>query len=93
MNCLTSRPLPCFCLLLAILILACAKPSAAPPPPPPSADVVSRVTSAKKVFVSNGGAENLFAYDIPGGANVSYNELYASLKQWFWALCCGVGCH
>jgi hypothetical protein len=57
------------------------KASAIGSPPPPLV-VIAKVTSAKKVFVSNAGAEDLFVYDIPGGANVSYNEFYASLKQW-----------
>jgi hypothetical protein len=52
-----------------------------PAPPPPLA-VIARVTSAKKIFLSNAGADNYFVNDIPGGADVSYNELYASLKQW-----------
>jgi hypothetical protein len=55
-----------------------------PPPlaPPPPLAVIAKVTAAKKIFVSNAGADNYFVNDIPGGADVSYNELYASLKQW-----------
>ena len=52
-----------------------------PPPPPPPA-VISAVTSAKKVFLSNAGADPIYAHDITGGANGSYNALDASLKQW-----------
>jgi hypothetical protein len=74
-------PLLCFTLLLTLLTLGCMQRVVAPPPPPPLS-VVARVTAAKKILVSNAGAENNFVYDIPGGANVSYNELYASLKQW-----------
>jgi hypothetical protein len=44
--------------------------------------VVAKVTAAKKVFVSNAGADDSFMHDIPGGPNGTYNELYASLKQW-----------
>jgi hypothetical protein len=70
------------CLLLTLLPLACARetppPSAQPAPP----DVVSRVTAAKTIFLSNAGANDSFGYEITGGANVSYNELYAALQQW-----------
>jgi hypothetical protein len=54
----------------------------APPPPPPPLSVVAKVTAAKKIFVSNAGADDSFMHDIPGGPNGTYNELYASLKQW-----------
>jgi hypothetical protein len=40
------------------------------------------VTAAKTIFLSNAGANDSFGYEIPGGPNVSYNELYAALKQW-----------
>ena len=53
-----------------------------PPPPPPSLAVISQVTAAKKIFLSNGGVDDIFNHFIPGGPNVSYNELYVSLKQW-----------
>jgi hypothetical protein len=71
----------CF-LPFSVLVLGCAQQVVAPPRQPPPPNVISRVTSAKKIFLSNAGAEDLFVYAIPGGANVSYNELYASLKQW-----------
>lgn len=54
-------------------------PLPAPPPPP---DVIAKVTSAKKIFLSNAGADRPFVQSISGGPNVTYNELYASLKQW-----------
>jgi hypothetical protein len=47
----------------------------------PSSAVIAKLKSAKTVFVSNLGADGSFSFDIPGGANVCYNELYASLKQ------------
>jgi hypothetical protein len=53
-----------------------------PPPPPPPLSVISQVTAAKKIFLSNAGADHGFPQLIPGGPNVAYNELYASLKQW-----------
>lgn len=47
----------------------------------PSQLAVTKLSSAKTVFVVNQGAESDFSFDIPGGANVCYNEFYASLKQ------------
>jgi hypothetical protein len=81
---LTRSPLSCFCLLLTIFTVACAPDVVAPPPPPspPPLVVISQVTAAKKIFLSNAGADNSFPQFIPGGPNVTYNELYASLKQW-----------
>jgi hypothetical protein len=72
-------------LLLALLILlnlACARETPPPSLQPPPPDVVSRVTAAKTIFLSNAGANDSFGYEITGGANVSYNELYAALQQW-----------
>jgi hypothetical protein len=80
---LPRRRLSSACLLLCtVLPLACAGEAPAPPPQAPPADVVSRVTAAKTVFLSNAGANDSFGYEIPGGPNVAYNELYAALKQW-----------
>jgi hypothetical protein len=81
MNALIRRPLLSLCLLLLLLTVACLK-VAPPPSPPPSPDVIARMTSAKKIFLSNGGEDHQFVRDIPGGPNEAYNELYASLKQW-----------
>jgi hypothetical protein len=63
---------------LATQIVACAQRVVAPPAP----DVISRIASAKHVFLSNAGEDSYFVNDIPGGADISYNELYTSLKQW-----------
>ena len=68
------------CLLLTLLPLAYARQTPSQQPAPP--DVVSRVTAAKTIFLSNAGANDSFGYEITGGANVSYNELYAALQQW-----------
>ena len=53
----------------------------APAPSPPS-DVITKVTAAKKIFVSNAGENVPFAHDIHGGVNTAYSEFYAALKQW-----------
>lgn len=79
------------CLALALCPLANARqtqllPPPPPPPPapqqPPSPEVIARVTAAKTIFLSNAGGNNYFNGEIPGGPNVSYNQLYASLQQW-----------
>jgi hypothetical protein len=57
------------------------KPKKSKPVAPPDPVLVARLTSAKTVFVANLGADRDFSSDIPGGANVCYNEFYASLKQ------------
>jgi hypothetical protein len=78
---LPQRRLSPFFLLLALLPLACAReapPTVQPAPP----DVVARVTAAKTIFLSNAGANDSFGYEITGGPNVAYNELYAALQQW-----------
>lgn len=75
-----SRHLSILCLLLPILLLACARTE--PPPQPPPPDVIARVTAAKSIFLSNAGVNDYFASEIPGGPNVAYNELYAALQQW-----------
>jgi hypothetical protein len=68
--------------LLTLLPLACARqaPPTSPQPAPP--DVVARVTAAKTIFLSNAGANDSFGYEITGGPNIAYNELYAALQQW-----------
>jgi hypothetical protein len=76
----TRSPLSSICLLLPILLIACARTE--PPPQPPPPDVISRVTAAKSIFLSNAGVNDYFASEIPGGPNVAYNEFYAALQQW-----------
>ena len=75
-----NRHLSLFCLLLPMLLLACARTE--PPPQPPPPDVIARVTAAKSIFLSNAGVNDYFASEIPGGPNVAYNEFYAALQQW-----------
>ena len=82
MNTAIRRFPVCLGLLLVSLTVGCVKITPPLPPSPPPTEVVSRVTSAKKIFLSNAGADEVFASDMVGGADGSYNELYASLKQW-----------
>ena len=84
MNSLYRRHLICFCLLLVTASTPFAQkgkhPASPATPPPP--DVIAKVTAAKKIFVSNLGEDPEYIHEIPGGPNVTYDEFYASLKQW-----------
>ena len=83
MNTEARRLLMCSCLVLLILTVGCVKVVRPQPPPPPSREVMNRVTAARKVFLSNAGADVVYSKDhMIGGANGGYNELYTSLKQW-----------
>jgi hypothetical protein len=84
MKSLYRRPLSCSCLFLMTATAAFAQKGKHPAPtaPPPPTDVIAQITATKKIFLSNAGEDAYFVNDIPGGADVSYNELYASLKQW-----------
>ena len=59
-------------------------PIVAPPPPSPevsAAPVPQAILEAKKIFVSNAGADSgLFPSPFSGDSNRGYNQLYAGLK-------------
>jgi hypothetical protein len=76
------RPISALCLSLAALTLghATTAPAQAPQQPPPG--VMARISSAHKIFLSNAGSDDPFLHDIPNGATIGYNQLYASLQQW-----------
>jgi hypothetical protein len=61
-----------------LLTATYAQQAVAPPPPA----VIAAVTSAKKIFLSNAGADTEFIRNSTAGASGSYDELYAALKQW-----------
>ncbi|MGA8938007.1 MAG: hypothetical protein WB439_02470 [Acidobacteriaceae bacterium] len=63
-------------------VTGCAHKASPPTPQPPAQDVISRVTAAKTIFLSNAGGNNYFNGQITGGPNASYDELYAALQQW-----------
>jgi hypothetical protein len=44
--------------------------------------VVAKLTAAKKIFLSNLGADRSFLQLMTGGPNGTYSELYASFKEW-----------
>jgi hypothetical protein len=79
----------CLALLLCPLANARQAQFLPPPPPaspetqlPPSPEVIARITAAKTIFLSNAGGNNYFNGEIPGGPNISYSQLYASLQHW-----------
>ena len=70
-----------FCgILLYVFATGCARVVVPPPPPAPAA--AAKIASAKTVFVSNLGSDEVAALNLPGGANGSYDQFYASLQQW-----------
>jgi hypothetical protein len=76
------REISALCLCLAALTLGHATAAAAQAPQQPPPGVIARISSAHKIFLSNAGADDSFLHDIPSGATIGYNQLYASLQQW-----------
>jgi hypothetical protein len=66
---------------LCVLLAGCNSVVVVPPPPPPPA-IAATIASAKTVFVSNLGSDEVVAVNTKGGANASYNEFFASLQRW-----------
>jgi hypothetical protein len=48
----------------------------------PDPVLIARMHFSKTLFVANLGTDSSFSFEIPGGANVCYNESYESLKWW-----------
>ena len=70
-------------LLVSLFAVGCAQKieRRAQQPPPP--EVISKVTSARKVFLRNASGANTYgAYSLVGGVDAGYNALSTSLKQW-----------
>jgi len=87
---ISLRALFSVCVALALCPLAHSQTSLLPPSPPrpaspqppASSQAIARLTAAKTIFLSNAGGNDYFNGEIPGGPNVSYNQLYAALQQW-----------
>jgi hypothetical protein len=73
----TLRKLSCFtlALLLASTPLTRAQQTSISTPVPP------QITSAHRIFISNGGGTNYFNA-FSGGPDRGYSQLYAALQQW-----------
>jgi hypothetical protein len=61
--------------LIAVPVLRAQQPKGVLPAPVPA-----QIYTARKVFISNGGGDNLDSYG--GGPERSYNQFYAALKDW-----------
>lgn len=68
-------------LLLSVFAIGCLR-VIEPPLTPPAPEVSAKIASAKTVFVSNLGSDQIAANYIVGGADESYKAFYASLQQW-----------
>jgi hypothetical protein len=66
-----------FCMLAAAQQSASDKSSDAPNQGQTTAPVPAQITNARKVFITNGGGENVFK----GGPDRAYNQFYAGLKE------------
>jgi hypothetical protein len=68
------------CTLTIILLLSAALSVAQSSPPPPSGPIPPAIRNAKKIFVSNAGADSgLFPHPFSGDPDRPYNQFYAAL--------------
>jgi hypothetical protein len=75
----------CVCAALLGGTVLCAQDTARTPPAPdvPLAPVPAPLLSARKVFISNAGADSgLFPHPFSGDPDRPYNEFYADIKSW-----------
>jgi hypothetical protein len=73
----------CAALMFAELANAQTPPAAAPPPPSPMAPVPTALLNAKKIFISNAGADRgLFPHPFSGDPDRPYNQFYAAMQAW-----------
>ena len=72
--------------VLGFLLLTyalCAVPLAAQQPQVPEAPVPPAIFSARKIFVSNAGADSgLFPHPFSGSQDRAYNQFYAAMQRW-----------
>jgi hypothetical protein len=77
-----NAPLRWIACLCAVALLS-AVTSAQPAVPVATAPVPSSLFSAKKVFISNAGADSgLFPHPFSGDPDRAYNEFYADVESW-----------
>jgi hypothetical protein len=85
---LTPTRFPVVVFALSTIALYAAPLVAQQDQPPPSqaaphAPVPSAIFSAKKVFLSNGGADSgLFPHPFSGSQDRAYNQFYVALQKW-----------
>jgi hypothetical protein len=77
-----SAPLRSIAFLFTVALLSVLT-DAQQPVPVATAPVPPRLFSAKKVFISNAGADSgLFPHPFSGDPDRAYNELYANVESW-----------
>jgi hypothetical protein len=68
---------------LLLAVQAAAQAPSQSPPPMPLAPVPTPLLSAKKVFISNAGADSgLFPHPFSGDPDRPYNEFFAAIQAW-----------
>lgn len=65
------------CVISAIALLAVPIAEAQQAPNAPPAPIPAQIITGKKLFISNGDGDETF--NVP---NVTYNQFYASIKNW-----------
>lgn len=69
---------------LAIFLVLVSVVTAQQSKPVPAAPVPAQILAAKKVFIANGGGDEMTGDDqrFSGGPDRAYNEFYAAMKSW-----------
>ena len=68
---------------VALLTAVAARAQVAVPPPIQLAPVPPALSNAKKIFISNAGADSgLFPHPFSGDPDRPYNEFYTDIKSW-----------
>ena len=68
---------------VALLTAVAARAQVAVPPPIQLAPVPPALLNAKKIFISNAGADSgLFPHPFSGDPDRPYNEFYTDIKSW-----------
>jgi hypothetical protein len=84
-NMFKAAKLQMLCLVAVIGLLAAPLLPAGEqkdPAPVPAAPVPAQILTAKRVFISNLGAEFDFKNEFTGGPNRYYNQFYTAMKDW-----------
>jgi hypothetical protein len=77
------RWITCLCALGLVSGVAATAQQAAPSAPAVVAPVPSLLLSAKKIFISNAGADSgLFPHPFSGDPDRAYNQFYANIESW-----------
>lgn len=72
------RKLLCFALAMVLALTSVLRAQQTTPAPAP---IPPQITSARTIFISNGGGPSYFDL-FTGGADRGYNSFYAALQTW-----------